>query len=258
MAKQDVALKKEAPMPVSSELADKMAKYSGAGTSQAAEDNIIPLIYVLQSGSPQVKKGDPARIEGAEAGDFYLRNSANPIVKGEEGLEFQPVFFYKGWVEWMPDRGGFVTQHAEKPADAKADPSNPNKFIRDNGNEVVETRYHGGFVLNGGQAQPYILPLSSTGHAFSRQWMVTQNSKRLGNNIAPAWACIYKITTKVRQNQFGSWFSPVHADMGWVDDAAFDRGVALYEGFQSGAKRAADMKDDTGGGDSSGGKEIPF
>src|SRR5262245_29613295 len=96
----------------STELTDVMTQqemeaYAGAGLSKAPEDNLIPLIYILQAGSPQAKKGDPDRIEGAEAGDFWLRNAPKPIIKSEDGIWFQLCNVTKCFVEWQPNRGGF-------------------------------------------------------------------------------------------------------------------------------------------------------
>ena len=67
-------------------LADMMEKDAGKGVSTAQEDNLVPLIYVLQANSPQVNKRDERYIEGAEPGDFWLRNAPQPIVKGAEGV----------------------------------------------------------------------------------------------------------------------------------------------------------------------------
>src|SRR5208282_3781755 len=85
-----------------------LQQYAGAGTSASPEHNTIPLIYVLQANSPQVAKRNPLYIEEAEAGDFWLRNAANPIVKGDKGLTFQPCHLIWAFTEWKPEREGFV------------------------------------------------------------------------------------------------------------------------------------------------------
>src|SRR5438477_259916 len=85
---------------------DVMARIRGdaAGSlSKDQADNLVPLIYLLQPLSPQVMRGDPARIDGAEPGDIWLRNSERPIIKSEKGMLFQPCFFYKDIVEWVPN-----------------------------------------------------------------------------------------------------------------------------------------------------------
>jgi hypothetical protein len=261
MAKHATAEKTDLPVPTEilapAALGDRFAEDTGKGMSSDQADNLVPLIYVLQGQSPVAQKGNAARIEGAEAGDFWLRNASEPIVSGEEGLLFQPCFFDKDWVEWQPNRGGFVARHKTLPTEAvkEADPDNPNKvaYIMPSGNEVVETRYHVGYVLNSGSPVPYILPLSSTGHAFSRAWMFTMNSKQHNNRKVPSWACVYLIKTKSRTNAFGTWFTPEVFDYKgpgtapiaagsklYVVDSveAYERGKALHDAFATSAKVA--------------------
>lgn len=234
-------------------LAKRMAEDAGKGVSTAQEDNIVPLIYILQPLSPQVLKTDPAYIQGAEAGDILLRNANDPIVKGAEGIIFQPCFFTKDWVEWVPrgSGGGYVGRHADRPTEAKEtrDPKNPNKvkYVMPNGNEVIETRYHVGFVLRGKQALPFVIPLTSTGHTVSRQWMFTMNSQQLPDGKkAPVFACLYRIKTRMRSNVDGSWFTPDISNASedgqtcFIEtEADYLRGFALHEAFASGASKAA-------------------
>jgi hypothetical protein len=240
-----------------SAISDQFATDAGQGLSTDQADNLVPLVYILQGLSPQVMKGNAARIEGAEAGDFWLRNASEPIVSGEQGLIFQHCFFDKDWVEWQPNRGGFVARHRNLPTEAvtEVDAKNPNKinFIMPSGNEVVETRYHVGLVWNSGTPTPYIIPLSSTGHAASRAWMFNMNSKQHNGKTVPSWACLYLIKTKSRTNAFGSWFTPevfdykgpgtaliaARAKLYVVDSMeAYDRGKDLNEAFATGAKVA--------------------
>jgi hypothetical protein len=239
---QTTALANAAPP---AHLAGKIASDAGKGVSSASEDNIVPLIYVLHPLSKACQRSKPEYIDGAAGGDILMRSSANPLVKGDKGILVQPCFFHKAWVEWMPNRGGFVAQHEERPVDASehADPKNPNvkKFIRANGNEVVETRYHSVMVYpdDGSAPAPYVIPFSSTGHTVSRQWMFMMNNKQVNGQRAPSWSCLYRLTTKERSNQAGTWFVFDIADAGWVpDEARYELGKRLYEAFASGEKAA--------------------
>jgi len=261
MAKSAVAVKKHEHILPSEIDDDFMRADAGRGTSQAAEDNIVPLIYILQANSPQAKKG-PDRIEGAEAGDFWLRNDAHPIVKGEEGLIFQPCAFSKGVVEWQPNRGGFVAHHERMPADAVQRPSttNPNKlvWVNEDGNELVETRYHAGLVHRPGLAPvPYVLPLSSTNHAASRQWMVMMNGKTFEDGSKkPSFGFLYKLTTRHRTNAYGEWFGLAVEDYEKIKSREdYERGKALADAYEAGAK-VADRQD--AATSSSEEDEVPF
>jgi hypothetical protein len=238
--RQEVAPIKHVGPPA--ELANRFAADAGKGLSTDQADNMVPLIYVLQSNSPQAKKGDPNRIDGAEAGDFWLRNAAEPIIKGEEGLLFQHCYFDKDFVEWQPNRGGFVARHRDMPDDAvkEVDPSNENKitWVRSNGNEVVETRYHVGRILNCDPPLAYILPFTSTGHSVSRSWMFMMNSKQFQGSKVPAFARSYRLKTKVKTKGQHSWFMVTVEDEDWVSIEDYAAGEALYNAFNTGAKVA--------------------
>lgn len=250
--------------------ADIMAKIkadAAGGLSKDQADNLVPLIYVLQPLSPQVMRGDAARIDGAEAGDIWLRNSENPIVKSDTGMLFQPCFFYKDIVEWVPNRGGYVGRHdisclankaTNKPwsgtlSDVKEipDDENPNKpprYVRSsNNNEVVETRYFVGYVYpEVGMPLPFIIPLSSTGHSFGKQWMFLQNSQTLpdGTPIDKSWVVLYRLKTTMKTNQDGSWYMyTVQKERMIKDMEEYDRGAALNKAFATGEKKADEPDD---------------
>lgn len=219
---------------------------AGKGVSTAQEDNTVPLIYVLQTNSRRLRKSDPDFLEGGKPGDILLRNSAKPLVNGEEGILFQPCFFVKDWVEWIPrdDGGGFVGRHKEIPKDAKKveDPQNPAKvkYVRPNGNEVIETRNHVGRVFLPTGAVPYVLPLTSTGHTVSRNWMFMMNQMQMPNGKkAPSWAGIYRLKTKERSNAQYQWYT---LDVEFVDyvqtEDDYNAGKKLFEAFDSGVLQA--------------------
>ncbi len=230
-----------------SHLQKRMQEDAGKGVSTAQEDNLVPLIYVLQANSPQAVKRSPDYIKGAEAGGIWLRGSEPPVIDGEEGILFQPCHFSKDWVEWVPrdSGGGFVGRHESCPEEAErtTDPQNPNRvrFILPNGNEVIETRYHIGYVLlPDGRALPYVIPLSATGHTVSRHWMFLMNAKQIpGAGTAASYACLYRLRTKFRTNNWGDWYMFDVTDEGWVqDEAAYERGAKLHAAFAQGAKVA--------------------
>lgn len=238
---------KDTSLPANSSPLFVMTKASkGGGLSDDQSDNLVPLIYLLQPLSPQCLKGDAQRIENAESGDIWLRNADPPIIKGEEGMLFQPCFFYKDLVEWVPNRGGFVGRHdiacmPHKELDGNGKPymtkwsgtlsdvkeipdeerpNAPPRFVRSsNNNEIVETRYFVGNVYPKlGQPLPYIIPLSSTGHTFGMGFMTQMRSQSIpataktiaqgvaGDPIRDAWAVLYRLKPKMKTNALGSWY----------------------------------------------------
>lgn len=226
-------------------LRDQMVADAGQGVSSDQADNLVPLIYVLQPLSPQALKRNPKYMEGAEAGMIWLRNASDPLVNGEEGIDFQPCFFYKDIVEWVPrdDGGGFVGRHKTMPKDAvqEPDPQDENilRWKRPNGNQLVETRYHVGYVLRNGSSLPFVIPLASTGHTFSKAWMFMMNSQQVGGAIPPSYACVYRLITEFKQNKKGEWFG-WKVDDGepprWATEEEYAKGKALHVAFARGEK----------------------
>jgi hypothetical protein len=250
-------------MAIPSFLKERAKASAGRGVSTDQADNLIPLVYVLQGLSPQVNKRGDAYVEGAEPGDFWIRNAAVPIIKGAEGLIFQPCSFDKEWVEWIPldDGGGFVgrfpfkavveTSAIEKGREVKGftlngrpltqvkDPrTNRTSLQTEAGNDLVETRYHTGFVnFADGAIAPYVIPFKSTGHTSSRAWMGLIMRKIDDGEIVPAWCYTYKLVTKHRKNKQGEWFvieAQDHAPIKTEEE--FNRGEALWQALKKGEK----------------------
>lgn len=259
--KQAVVETNPANVPLADDVMARIKNEAAGGLSKDQADNLVPLIYILQPLSPQVMRGDPQRIDGAEAGDLWLRNSENPIVKSEKGILFQPCFFYKDIVEWIPNRGGYVGRHdisclankaTNKPWSGTLEdvrevlddenPNRPPRYIRKNNNEVVETRYFVGYVYpEVGMPLPFIIPLSSTGHSFGKQWMFLQNSQTLpdGTPIDKSWVILYRLKTNMKTNNDGSWYMyTVQKERMIKDMEEFDRGSALNKAFLTGEKKA--------------------
>ncbi len=224
----------------------KNKEMTGRGISTKAEDNLVPIITVLQKNSPQCEKRDPKYMEDAEAGVIWMRGAEYPLVSGEEGFLFQPCFFDHDWVEWIPrgKGGGLVGRHKERPAEAKQievlEEGKPRKkWVLKNGNEVVETRYHGGRVfLENGDRFAYMIPLQSSGHTVSKGWTFDMNSKKDASGQKPdSFALIYRVRTKYRQNAQGNWFVLDPVFEGWVaNEEDYEAGLALHQAFATGEK----------------------
>jgi hypothetical protein len=193
-------------------------QYAERGVSFKQEDQLLPLIYVLQQMSPSVDKRGDGYIEGAEAGDFWLRNALKPIRNGEEGIIAIPVEMKHAWVEWLPNRGGFVTRHEAPPIDMISkmvrgdDGRERSTLVRANGNIIAETREF--YILVDGD--PYVFPCTSTKHTFARQWqtMFHRFKHPKTGRILPAFAHMYRLSTIPQSNVLGKWFGLKFEDMG--------------------------------------------
>jgi hypothetical protein len=244
-------------------IADRVREDAGKGVSTDISDNLVPLIYVLQANSPPAMRGHARYIDGAQAGDMWLRNAPeeDQIVSSDEGFVFQPCYFQKEWVEWQPERKGFAGRHKTRPDVAEQqevegdDGKSRMAWLMPNGNRVVETRYHAGIVhLDDGRRLEYMIPLSSTGHTVSKAWMFSMNQETDGEgNKLPSFALLYRLKTNLVTRDNNSWYMYSVSKEGYVETVEdYERGRALYEGFASGAKRAdeeaADLSDEPAGG----------
>jgi len=232
----------------------KYREDAGKGYSHDADDSLVPFIDVLASDNcPQLKKNNEKFIKGAMVGDIILKGAIHPILPGAGGIVVQPCAFEKCWVEWVPriKGGGFVTRHKDRPADAVEKP-NPEdetrtKWIRKNGNEVIETRYH--YVLHKGQ--PYVIAFKSTGHQTSREWTNLMKLLSDGGTL-PSYAREYRLTPKLRTKMDQEWYVfsvDVLRDKDGeptfiTDEKQYLAGQAFEKAIRSGTKQAAAEDDE--------------
>ena len=240
MAKNEVSTTAANTAVATTEIDDILNQYAGAGTSADTAHNVVPMVYVLQSNSPQVNKRGDAYVEGAEPGDLWLKNFSKPIVKGEEGVIFQPVHFQWAYVEWKPDRGGFVAAHDERPADAVQKQLDPNddrlSWVRSNGNLVVDTCYVYGLV---NFDTPYVIPLSSSGYSVARNWNSNARARKHNGKPLPLFATVYRLKTAYRKNDRGEWnvLSPEFVE-GLPTREQLTNGLEFFKSVSSGEKKA--------------------
>jgi hypothetical protein len=252
----------------------RTAKPSGRGTSTDAHDNIIPMGRILQKMSQEVEKKGQQYVQGAEVGDIYFKNLSPPIIKGQEGFLFQPCDYKWGYVEWLP-RGkgggggaGYVAFYPpdQKPKDTsmKPDPMNKERMIevRKNGNVIVETRYHSGYIIDpDGENAPIacVLPFSGSGHGVSKAWMGMMNRKVVEGQKADSWWAYYRLKTVSKTKNNNTWDLFEVTDAGpekngipttmWAPtEEDLQRGEELFLALDSGTKTfdASEAADNTG------------
>lgn len=209
MAKSQVAIKEEKSTALALSM-DDMAQDSGGGfEGVTAKDVTVPYLSILQSGSPQVKRGDPAQIPGAAEGDIF--NTATKEVY-KDGLRLIPCAFQKRYVEWV-DRdagGGFVASHADEAILLQTTKDDKGKMRLASGNVVVTTAYHYVLVMReDGSFYPAIMAMSSTQLKKSRDWIGLMQGLKIKTSrgmVTPAtYSHSYKCQTTTQKNNFGTW-----------------------------------------------------
>ena len=80
-----VAQKGTTELALADDVLDIFASNEGAGLDYDTNDLQIPFIRVIQALSPQIKKSDPAYIDGASQGDIF-NTVTGQHWDGEEGV----------------------------------------------------------------------------------------------------------------------------------------------------------------------------
>lgn len=214
---KEVTKQEEIGKEVSTVVID-MEGEAGAGMETiTAKDIAIPFMGILQSGSPQVKRGE-RQLPGAMEGSIF-NNVTMEVISGDVGIKVVPCGFEMMWVEWVPraKNGGLVKQHKTdaimEQTTRKEDDEGKSHDVLPNGNHVVPTAYQYVLVVkDDGSFFPAIFGMSSTQLKASKQWnnrkktFQVQGKTKLYN--PPCYGTIYPFMTGVETKGPNSW-------MGW-------------------------------------------
>ncbi len=202
---------KPAPPP---ELAARFREHAGKGLSQAgAESMPLPFLRVLQDLSDVVKKSKPDYIEGAEPGMFFQTAGRN-LFPGTPGILLIPFHYEQRFVEWEPNGGGFVAEHAPssdvvKEAIVKARGA---LQLVNGDNDLMDTRYH--FCV---QVYPedtkrwdvVLVTMASSQIKYSKRWVAEMRGRRFwdeessGYVDVPTYGTIYSAVSFLDANKAG-------------------------------------------------------
>ena len=181
---------------------------AGAGVDDLGrEDLAIPFVYLLQTNSPELEE-----IDGAKAG--MLLNTATKRLY-EEAM-FVPCHRQHVYTEWVPrDQGGGWVGMFEPDDDvvkrAKADAEEFGKYRTREGNDLVETFYVYGLLLDDEDGpQAVVLPFSSTKIKKYKTWMTVISNIKVeqpdGRRITPPmFAHVFRIQTVQDENPKGKF-----------------------------------------------------
>ncbi len=226
------------------EIAAFMDEDAGKGAATRASEIGIPFLGILQDLSPQVKKRDPAYIEGAEVG-MIINTGSKEIYAGEDGVLFIPCFYKTCNVEWTPrDKGGgWVAEHPiDTPLLRGADRPDPKKPPRlKNGNDLIETRYYFGIqVLPNGGYELAVIGMSSSALKTSREWQQQIGRVKTPSGAkAPSFAKAYRLKTVLRKKADNEWFGWDIAPERWVTSSEYNAARELEAQVAAGAVQAA-------------------
>lgn len=229
MSKKDQAKAEEAQVPAAQpqggavstnvmDLADMAKEASQGFTGVTQEDVAIPFLVILQSLSPQVKRGHAAKVEGAEEGDIF-NTVTKQVFKGSKGLTVVPCAFQKRWVEWKLREagGGFVKSHDTDEILKQTARNDRNQDLLPSGHQIVTTAYHYVLVVHeDGTFERVVIGMSSTQLKKSRGWLSRMMGLQAplpggGSFNPPMFGQSYFVTTGIETKDNNQWY-------GWVFD----------------------------------------
>lgn len=244
------------------------------GTSGA--DLSIPFISILQSNSPQVEEDSerykPGQLVNTVTGDVIEADSA----KQAAGQPFLPVHKETAYVEWVPrDKGGgFVGLHdpngevVKKAIEANGG-SRIGKLMLDNGNELIETHYIYGLLMDeSGETTTGFAVVSFTSTKIKpyRDFLTSMYTLK---GRPPMFANRAVLRTVKQKNEKGSFFNfkiePLKGS--WVESlinpqneaALLEEAKSFREMVTSGMARAAfETQNSTGDGGNGSSEDPPF
>lgn len=188
---------------------------AGAGFENTTKDDMsIPFIVVLQSNSPQVKEVGDGGIAGAKQGHMF-NTVTNDLFDGKVGLTFVPATTQHLHVEWKPREqgGGFIKMHDSSSPEVLAKGKTFGKHTLANGNDLVETFYVYGVILDehGEVTGPAVIPFTSTKIKAYKDLMTRLNTIQVntpaGKKQPPLFAHQLRMTTFADKNIKGPFYN---------------------------------------------------
>lgn len=253
----------------------------GAGLENISSDEIsIPFISKLHYVCPQVDPTEAKYIPDAKPGMLLVTSTGEVFDGLTVGMDFIPCHRDKNFVEFEPNRGGFVSiKSSDDPLvlDLLKKQGRFKKLIMADGHELTETKYiYGLFMPTPDYVFPGVLGLSSLQIKRYVAFMdvITKIKYPAPNGEMvnpPMWAHRWHLKTVPDSNKKGKFFSyhlslvngaklpqPIDARLDRnkpADEALYQRASALYQSIKSGRAEAAY---ETGGDSVSAGDDIPF
>jgi len=180
---------------------DNLHGFEGINASTTA----IPFLRLIQKGSPQLNPQKKEYIEDAKVGMYF--NSVTKELYGAD-LEIIVLQFDQIFIEWKPNRGGFVQMHSPENAARLAVDQTFGKWKTANGNLLSENYVYLVLVAEHESDGPMVLSLTSTMIKTAKQWNRVLITKLLpkGQRAMP-YTQVYRLTSIYQENELGDWYS---------------------------------------------------
>lgn len=188
-------------------------------------DLSIPLVSLAQKDSKILDEDEESYVPGGAPGMLF--NSAEK--RYHESLLLVPAFRKTSYVEFLPDRGGFVAEHevgSPEVRDAKLNAVSKFELYSQAGNPLVETKSLYAIVLDPETLEPtgyVIVPFTSSKMARWRDYWTQIDTARVSKS-APIFAHAVWLTARNERNKKGDKYH------NFVMFPAFDESGELLPG----------------------------
>jgi len=218
----------------------------GAGNENLTTSDIaIPYIGILQALSPQVTKGAPEYIKGAEPGFFFQNVNLITWNPEEAPLMIVPCAFDRVVNEWVPrdSGGGLVGVHpVNTPLLREAKPNDKGIPTLPNGNNLIDTATHYVLYLSPmtDRYEPAVISMKSTALKKSRLWnsLLTQQVIPGTDRPAPRWLYQWEFRTAMETKNENRWFNFEITRGEVVNKETYMAAKKMYESWKAGGVKA--------------------
>lgn len=237
---------------LTTDLEQAFAEDAGVGFEGVTSSDLqIPFLRIIQALSPQLKRSDPAFLEGAQMGDIF-NTVTNKLWTGDEGVVVLPVYFETKMLEFVPRTqggGGFVGELSSGSREVSAAVRDPNTGmeILESGNELVRSASHYVKIVHEtGNYENAIVDMKKTQLKKSRQWLSMMMMQKQNGSTLPSFAYMYRLRSVEDGNDKGSWYTWSISLVGMVDSlVAYKEAKELHGSIKSGEMRLGPPPTDT-------------
>ena len=187
---------------------------AGVGVDLTLDDLKIPFIGLLQKDSAELDSDEEKYIEGVSEGQI-LNKATRAAVDGETGLLLVPAIRQRMFVEWLPDRGGFVAEHlpsSDVVRAAMATGAKRNELTTEAGNELQETFSIFAIVCeeDGTPTGFCVVPFTASKISAWRDYFTQLDAAKVTRG-APLFAHTIRLTSRFVKNAKGKFYNFVMA-----------------------------------------------
>jgi len=179
----------------------------------------VPFVRIAQKLTPQIEEDNPDQIPGLKEGDFF-----NTLTKDGYGKTLRCIVlkFEHIYIEWKPNRGGFVGYHDVENAERIAVDRTFGAWKTKEGN-LLQENYVYMILVDGHESEgPCVLSLSSSMIKAAKEWNRLMVTHVMENGVkARPYYLIWQLTNEKRSNEKGSWFAPVIKFEGYVNERQY-------------------------------------